>query len=210
MKSASAIRPTGVSATIAGSVDKLPDRSTDASFETGQVVLNNFAPGEDTTVEAVSDQYSQSSAGRNLRVTVPIRASDVSPEKVTDLGNYVLPTRAQGRGSISRTYINAMRFIAYFFGTTSSGTPNFAGSLSKAIGNPIAPGATGSEADDADGSRTTLHQIEADSRASTKKPEASNVRRAKCCRCVVMWWTTALIATADGFAGVARKRAFRS
>ncbi len=97
-----------LTASLGGSVAKVYDGTRTATLGAGNVILGNFAAGEQVNVNAATGLYATKDVGAGIVVTASLGAQDFTPGAGTNLSNYALPTSASGAiGAISARTVTA-------------------------------------------------------------------------------------------------------
>ncbi|WP_295638050.1 MBG domain-containing protein [Novosphingobium sp.] len=150
---------TVVTASLVGSASKTYDGTRIATLTPANFLLAGFASGEGATVTRTTGAYATANAGNGILVTATLAAGDYQASSGTNLGNYLLPTRAAGTigtilpASLSITYLaNTIRRSYGQSNPLLSGTAIASGLVG---GDSLATVTTGSATFSSSASRTS-------------------------------------------------------
>lgn len=116
------ITPAILSIVIINNPTKGYDGNANASLTPSNFLVTGFAGTQGATVTQTAGQYASSNAGI-WNITAAIDASYLSGDPGTNIANYVLPSNAQGPGTITRITPN----IGVFAGITGNPTKTYDG-----------------------------------------------------------------------------------
>jgi filamentous hemagglutinin family protein len=91
---------------ITGDPTKTYDGNTDAALTSGDYSLTGFVAGQGATINQTAGSYASANAG-SWNVTASLSEANFDAENGTSLSNYVLPTQAQGLGTIEQALLTA-------------------------------------------------------------------------------------------------------
>lgn len=116
------ITPAVLSIVIINNPTKGYDGNADASLTPSNFMVSGFIGTQGATVTQTAGQYASSNAGI-WNITAAINASYLTGDPGTDIANYILPSNAQGPGTITRITPN----IGIFAGITGNPTKVYDG-----------------------------------------------------------------------------------
>ncbi|WP_165912097.1 YDG domain-containing protein [Novosphingobium sp. PhB165] len=103
---AGTITPAQLSAAIINNPTKTYDGNINATLNAGNYQLTGFVAGQSATVTQTFGTYASANAG-NWLVTAALGSGDFTAGSGTLLSNYILPTSAQGLGTIDQAVLTA-------------------------------------------------------------------------------------------------------
>jgi len=123
------INPAVLTARIIGNPTKVYDGTTKISLGSGNYELDGFAAGEGGTITPSSQVAFASKDAGNWNIVALLAVTSFTPDANTQFSNYILPTQAEGMGTINQAplFITGVSAQNKVYDTTDLATLNVGG-----------------------------------------------------------------------------------